>query len=653
MPRRLLRIEKALLDAAVLCGAYALAFVIRFEGVPPAPMLEILLLSLPVIVLVKCLCFVVFRVPKLPWSCVSLVEVRHLLLAHAVATAVMVGLRLAAGSCAETAPLLKWVQIPLGVLAIDFALSFLGTVGLRACYRLYVERQEQRRLEERRTRSVATLLVGTGRTGLLVARALATGPASGGRPVGFVDDRPENVGMVFQGIRVLATIAEIRNVLAAHAVEQVLITAADVPGPAIQQIMALCEGSGVPIKVVAEIAAEAGGKTHIAQVREVAIDDLLRREPVRLNSQAIAGIVRDHAVLVTGAGGSIGSELCRQVCRFDPASLILVEQAENNLFQVHRQLIEDFPWVDVHPCICDICDQVRLEQILAEFGPAVVFHAAAHKHVPMMEWNPCEAIKNNVVGTRTLADLAHAFGVREFVMISTDKAVNPSSVMGVSKRIAELYVQARSQQSSTRFVTVRFGNVLGSSGSVVPIFQEQIRKGGPVTVTHPEMTRFFMTIPEACQLVLEAAALGRGGEIFVLDMGKPIKIVDLASDMIRLSGFVPDRDIKISFTGPRPGEKLFEELSHTAESLEPTHHPRIFTGRLKPCDWETINSHIEELTELARCGAAPPLLAKIKEVVPEYDGARPSEAPRADSGHRLNLPHGGRRKRLRIPGPPS
>ncbi len=305
-----------------------------------------------------------------------------------------------------------------------------------------------------------------------------------------------------------------------------------------------------------------------------------------------------------------------------------MEQAENNLFQIHRRLSQEFPRITLVPVIADITDASRVNQVLLAQRPSVIFHAAAHKHVPMMEWNVDEAIKNNVLGTRRLADLAHAHGVNYFVMISTDKAVRPTSVMGVSKRVAELYVQALAQHSRTCFVTVRFGNVLGSTGSVVPIFQEQIARGGPVTVTHPEMTRYFMTIPEACQLILEAASLGSGGEIFILDMGEPVKIVDLAQDLIRLSGLVPGKDIEIRFTGIRPGERLYEELSLTEENASRTLHPRIYIGRLEVHDLNKIRRQVEELGLVANCGDPQRMRAKLKEIVPEF--GPPARSPAAE-----------------------
>jgi FlaA1/EpsC-like NDP-sugar epimerase len=343
---------------------------------------------------------------------------------------------------------------------------------------------------------------------------------------------------------------------------------------------------------------------------------LLRRAPVQLDNAEISTLLKGKSVMVTGAGGSIGSEICRQVLKFEPASLVLLEQAENALFFIDQELNRLGSVTKIVPVVADITDAARIESIFRERRPHVVFHAAAHKHVPMMELNPGEAIKNNVLGTKQLAELANQYRVDEFVMISTDKAVNPTSVMGVSKQLAERFVHAFSEAASTKFVVVRFGNVLASNGSVVPIFQEQIRRGGPVTVTHPEIERYFMTIPEASQLVLQAATMGNGGEIFVLDMGEPVRIVDLAHDLIRLSGLNPD-EIEIVFTGLRPGEKLYEELYFDDEEMLPTPHPKVFVAYHRPYKLAEVRKTIGELAGLAH-GSVEALRGRLKELVPEY-----------------------------------
>jgi FlaA1/EpsC-like NDP-sugar epimerase len=366
-----------------------------------------------------------------------------------------------------------------------------------------------------------------------------------------------------------------------------------------------------------------GGEINLTRIRDVAIEDLLRRETVVLDDAAIATQLRGRVVVVTGAGGSIGSEICRQVCRFGPKQLVLFERSENALFEVHRELREAYPELSIEPCLADVCERERIATLFAIHRPAVVFHAAAHKHVPMMEWNPSEAVKNNALGTRLLADLAHAHGVECFVMISTDKAINPTSVMGATKRVAELYVQALGESSTTRFVTVRFGNVLGSNGSVVPIFKEQIARGGPVTVTHPDMRRYFMTIPEACQLVLEASAMGQGGEIFILDMGEPVKIVDLAKDLIQLSGF-GENEIEIVFTGVRPGEKLYEELSTAHEHAEKTRHPKILIGKTQAASLEEMQVAMGRLSKVTQSCTRTEVCQALRGIVPEYAPTTPS-----------------------------
>jgi FlaA1/EpsC-like NDP-sugar epimerase len=348
---------------------------------------------------------------------------------------------------------------------------------------------------------------------------------------------------------------------------------------------------------------------------------LLGRETVQLDLDLIEAFAKDKTILVTGAGGSIGSELCRQLCNFNPQMLLLVEQAENPLFYIERELRRRFPNVNIKAIICNITDRDRVDEIFKEYEPKVVIHAAAHKHVPLMELNAGEAIKNNIVGTQIVADAAENHGATNFVMISTDKAVNPTSIMGSSKRIAEMYIQDLSRTSRTHFVTVRFGNVLGSEGSVVPIFKKQIAQGGPVTITHPQMKRYFMTIPEASQLVLQAASMGKGGEIFVLDMGEPVKIADLAKELITLSGFRPGEDIEMIFTGPRAGEKLFEELSIKGEDMQRTRHPKISIWKNIPMDRDRLRSSIDELTIISKTQSRNEIVQKIKELIPEYTGS--------------------------------
>jgi FlaA1/EpsC-like NDP-sugar epimerase len=360
------------------------------------------------------------------------------------------------------------------------------------------------------------------------------------------------------------------------------------------------------------------GKLSVSQIKNVDIEDLLGREPVVLDEQGISGYLTGKRVLVTGAAGSIGSEICRQVAKFNPAKIILFDNAETPLFYFERELVASFPDLPIIPVMADVRNRTRIEMVFDEFMPEVVFHAAAYKHVPMMEYNPVEAVTNNIVGTRKLADAAHRFKVSNFVMISTDKAVNPTNVMGASKRAAEIYVQSLARQSRTKFSTVRFGNVLGSNGSVIPIFHDQISKGGPVTVTDPEVLRYFMTIPEATQLVLQAGCIGKGGEVFVLDMGEPVKIVDLAEELIRLSGFVPYEDIDIVFTGLRPGEKLFEELLVEGEGIKPTSHTKIKIASAMSADLAFVSQALDALHEKSCSSDIIGIMEGLRELIPEY-----------------------------------
>jgi FlaA1/EpsC-like NDP-sugar epimerase len=518
-------------------------------------------------------------------------------------------------------------HFPRSVLVIEWSMAMLHMAGARfatrALYHMHPELLLAGNATERRTR---VLIVGAGDGAEMLLREMLRLHAERYEPIGLVDDDPAKHGARIHGVRILGAIPELPRLVTARKADEILIAVPTATGMQMRRIVDYAKKSGARIKTIPALAQLLDGRVHVSQLRNVNIEDLLGRDPVQLDGEAISIIMSGQVVMVTGAGGSIGSEICRQVCRFQPALVLLVERAENNLFHIHRELLASYPEVRTEPCIADVGDAARMEELFAAHGPNVVFHAAAHKHVPMMEWNPGEAVKNNVFGTKTLADLSDRFRVSRFVMISTDKAVNPTSVMGVSKRVAEIYVQTMSERSSTRFVTVRFGNVLGSAGSVIPIFQEQIASGGPVTVTHPEMQRYFMTIPEASQLVLQAGAMGNGGEIFILDMGEPVRIADLARDLITLSGLTPGVDIEIKFTGMRPGEKLFEELSVDDENAGKTGHPKIFVGNYRPHRWDTLQRDLQDLLRLAEEGPQD-LRKKFAEVVPEYGPGGNRAAP--------------------------
>jgi FlaA1/EpsC-like NDP-sugar epimerase len=508
------------------------------------------------------------------------------------------------------------LEIPWLVFLQDWVLTIGLVAGARIGFRFYNE--ELRPLQG--TTQARLLIVGAGDAGDSVLREIIRASEDRYQVVGFLDDDPNKQGARIRGVSVLGTTGDIRQICESYGIDEVLIAMPSAPQRRVRELIEKCKGSNLLFRTVPAISDLIEGRVQVSQIRPVSIEDLLGRDPVTLDIQAIGEYIRGKVVMVTGAGGSIGSEMCRQIARFQPKMLLLVERMENALFEIDRDLQRLFPDLCRLPCVADIADVRRIKELLRNHCPTAVFHAAAHKHVPMMEWNPGEAIKNNVVGTRMLADCAAEAGVEKFVMISTDKAVNPTSVMGCTKRIAEMYVQQLGSRTGTRteFVTVRFGNVLGSSGSVVPIFKEQIARGGPVTVTHPEMTRYFMTIPEAAQLVLQAGAMGKGGEVFLLDMGDPVRIVDLAFDLITLSGLRPNEDIDIRFTGMRPGEKLFEELSIAGEDVSPTQHPKIGIMLKRPEDFKRVCERIDVLAAMADTATADQLRAELAATVPEY-----------------------------------
>lgn len=615
MPRFFARSLQIVLDSTVLSIAYWLAFLFRFEFAIPGDQVKLALLNWPYIVALQYAGLSLFDVPLISWRYLVMRDVVRIGFSATASTCVLVVIRFSLEHLTSTSILL----VPLGVLAMNYVLSFIGVAGMRAAWRLHAETEARRRREVDGDRH-DVILIGAGEAGVAVAREISNRPDLGLRPIGFVDDDPLKAHSRIGGLPVLGTTSQIAAIAARKRVSRILITVAAASGQQIRRITELCRDAELTTKIIPGIHEIVGEKVNLSRIREVAIEDLLGRLPVSLDDEIIASTIRSRIVLVTGAGGSIGSELCRHICRFGPERLILVERFENALFEIHRELTEAFPHVPIEPRVADVCDSRRMTDLFEAARPGIVFHAAAHKHVPMMEWNPGEAVKNNVGGTRIVADLASRFSVERFVLISTDKAVNPTSVMGTTKRIAEIYLQSLSQRSKTRFVTVRFGNVLGSASSVIPIFREQIAKGGPVTVTHPDMQRYFMTIPEASQLVLQAGAMGNGGEIFILDMGEPVRIVDLARDLITLSGLRPNEDIEIKFSGLRPGEKLFEELSTDAEHADKTKHPKIFIGRIKPHDSERVTKSIDALLDVAHVGSADTQSLKeaLGEIVPEY-----------------------------------
>jgi FlaA1/EpsC-like NDP-sugar epimerase len=463
----------------------------------------------------------------------------------------------------------------------------------------------------------STLIYGAGDAGITLLREIRNNPRLPYRVLGFLDDRPDKKGLRLAGVPVLGGGDQAESLVIKHNVETILIAIPSASGVEMTRILELCHKAGAECKTVPGLAEVIEGSGLASQIREVAVEDLLGRSPVHLEESQIRGTLEGKVVLVTGAAGSIGSELCRQIARFHPAGIVGFEIAESPLFEIDREMRQTFPQVPFYPEIGSIQNRARLDDVLRQHKPSVVYHAAAYKHVPLMEAHVFEAIENNVFGTYNVAVAAAEHGVEDFVMISSDKAVRPTNIMGTTKRVAELVLLAL-QNGRTKYVAVRFGNVLGSNGSVIPIFKKQIAAGGPITVTHPEMRRFFMTIPEACQLVLQASAIGKGGQICVLDMGQPVKIVDLARNLILLSGLRPDEDIKIEFTGMRPGEKLYEELSTLLEDTVPTEHEkiRIFIGdgMLE----RDIQGWLDSLHEICEARDTGRLVVALKEIVVDY-----------------------------------
>jgi FlaA1/EpsC-like NDP-sugar epimerase len=511
----------------------------------------------------------------------------------------------------------QYEHIPRGVLLLDCLLTIVVLGALRSSWRVFREHFWPA-FNPKDCRWA--LLVGTDHAAGVLAHQIQSTAQLRCRIRGLVATNGQQAKRLGQ-IPILGSLEDIRQIALSSAVTDVLVISGTLPGQRLRSLMETCNQAGLHLRIIPALEDRLRGDSRIP-IRDIEINDLLRREPVRLDTAAIGRLLEARTVMVTGAGGSIGSEICRQVLLFHPKVLVLVGRGENRLFTIEHELREKAAPTQIHACIADVTDAGRMRRLFERFRPEVIFHAAAHKHVPLMESNAGEAVKNNVFGTKRIADLADEFGTQSFVLLSTDKAVHPSSVMGVSKRIAERYVHTLSQESSTRFTVVRFGNVLGSACSVVPIFQEQIRRGGPITVTDPKMKRYFMTIPEASQLVLQAATMGRGGEIFVLEMGEPVRIVDLARDLVRLSG-LPEGAIDIQFTGIRPGEKLFEELYFDGEETLPTSHPKVRAAYHRPYTLGEVREGILKLERLVDKVPDQVLRQELAALVPEY---KPGEA---------------------------
>ncbi|MEM6325500.1 MAG: nucleoside-diphosphate sugar epimerase/dehydratase, partial [Bacteroidota bacterium] len=607
---------KFLSDLLVWGALAPIAFALRLEG-------DIMGYGVPLVVytsvalVVKVIALWASGLHFRPWRWVSVRDVGRLLVTVAAVTLILWVVVLIA---------YEQTSVPRSVPLIESALAVLALSGLRMASRLRNERARRPKSDGRRV-----LVAGAGEAAMSVVRELLRYPEKGINPVAFLDDKEWKWKQLHLGRPVVGPLVVLEDAVAEHDIDEVLIAMPSAPGSVIRGVVEAAQRAGVPSRTVPSISELASGDVEILQFREIDLEDLLRRETVEIDAAPVRDYVAGRRVLVTGAGGSIGSEIVRQIATFRPASLTLVGRGENSVFLIDRELGRRWSDVDREAVICDVRDRRSLRAVFERVQPEVVFHAAAHKHVPLMEANPEQAILNNVVGTRNVAELSAEFGVRRLVNVSTDKAVNPTNVMGASKRVAEHVVSAASEGNDCVMASVRFGNVLGSRGSVVPLFREQIKRGGPVTVTHPDMVRYFMTIPEAAQLVLQAGALEEDGRVYVLDMGKPVKIADLARDLIRLSGLEPGVDIEITYTGARPGEKLYEELLLAEEGTEPSPHEKIFVAR-KVAPAPDFAAALDALIKAAEVGDGARIRMALQRAVPTYhpEAAAPIGSGRGD-----------------------
>jgi FlaA1/EpsC-like NDP-sugar epimerase len=598
-----------LLDNVFIVIAYLLAFLLRFDFRIPPDQLENFQDGFYVVFAVKPLVFVTSSLYRSLWRYASFPDAVEIFKTVSIASVL---------SAFGLLFFHLFDHFPRSVCILDWGLLFAMMASSRLVWRAYRETYVIPRSGADRRTSSRTLIVGAGDAGNLLLKEIRKHHGSPYHVVGFIDDDPDKHGMRLNGVPVLGATDRLKELIAGQGVEKVIIAMPSVNRKKIRAIIRSCEKANVRFKTLPGIGDLINGKVSVSHIKDVEIEDLLGRDQVMLDEAGISSYLADKKILVTGAGGSIGSEICRQVARYSPYKLILFDTAETPLYHIEKELAKAHPDMRIVPIIGDVRNRDRVHTVFDEFTPEVVFHAAAYKHVPMMEYNPVEAILNNVGGTRVLADSARQFGVANFVMVSTDKAVNPTNVMGASKRAAEVYVQALAGRSATKFTTVRFGNVLGSNGSVIPLFKEQIRSGGPVTVTHPEVFRYFMTIPEASQLVLQAGSIGGSGDIFVLDMGEPVRITELAEELIRLSGLVPYEDIDIAFTGLRPGEKLFEELLIEGEGIRLTTHDKIRVLAPVNVDAAVIAGELKQLLAAAANNDIDALMAALSRLVPEF-----------------------------------
>jgi FlaA1/EpsC-like NDP-sugar epimerase len=599
------------IQLGLVAASNYIAFWLRFDGSIPHAEMAIFLDTLPLLIAIRAAAFVPFGLYAGLWKYTGIAELRNMVLAVAISTSTF-------------AAIVRWGLELSGYSRSVFFIDSIVLVTLLSAIRV------SRRIVGGLSRpkgAKRVLIFGAGDAGEMLVRDMQNRPC-GYEPRGFIDDNPAKIGQRIHGVRVLGHRRDLARIIAAEQPHEILVAMPGADLPIVRGVVELLRPFKIPITTLPGTRDILDGRVAVNQIRNLTIEDLLPRAPIDLSIEPVRDLVAGRRVLVTGAGGSIGSELSRQIAALGPASLVLLERYENSLYELVNDLEGRFESTFVHPVIGDVTDVQRVDQVFGDYLPQLVFHAAAHKHVPMMEFNPCEAVKNNVAGTATVARAAERWGVERFILISTDKAVNPSSVMGATKRIGELILRLREGFGATRFAAVRFGNVLGSNGSVLPRFLEQIRAGGPVTVTHPDIRRFFMLIPEAVQLVLHAAALGESDIVYVLEMGEQIKLVEMARNIIRCAGFIPDEEIKIEFIGLRPGEKLYEELIGAHEIAEPSAVPKILRVRGTPeYDVATLESEIESLIVLAERGDCAGVLTQLRRLVPTFSPLPESAVP--------------------------
>jgi FlaA1/EpsC-like NDP-sugar epimerase len=596
---------------------------LRFNFEIPRESTIILQRMIPFIITIKLIIFYLFNLYSGMWRYTSLTDLFNVIKASSTSSLIIIMLITITH---------RFEGFARSVFVIDWLLTITFISGYRICIRIYfwlTAKDETANirginlfniLKKNKKGTKNLIIIGAGDCGEKIYREIRDNARLKYRVVGFLDDDPSKTGMYIHGIPVLGTTVQMTDIISKVNAEEALIAIPSARSSQMRIIIDRCKETGIPFKTLPGIGELIDGKVTLKAIREVEYHDLLGREPIRLEDDRIRSYLENSKVMVTGAGGSIGSELCRQICRFRPSSLSLYERAETPLYEIELELKDSFPYIKIIPILGDIQDRRQLSFALNACRPNVIFHTAAYKHVPMLEIHPWKAVKNNIQGTINLIDLSKEYGVERFVFVSTDKAVRPSSIMGATKRIAEMLVQGENKISSSnpRFMIVRFGNVVGSAGSVIPIFKKQIEKGGPITVTHPEVTRYFMTIAEACQLVLQAASMGKGGEIFILDMGTPIRIEDMARDLIRLHGLEPDIDIQIKYIGLRPGEKIHEELIREGEGVIKTPHEKILVLKGHELDLDFLNRKIRDLVRIAYEQDAEGIKKIISEIVPDY-----------------------------------